>query len=101
MSNEKADAGSREETLLKQIDETTVIVKQRETQIETLTGENFNLKQSVENIKAERDKARKQCETMEDQIRNKEMEITQTKQMASTKEQQMGQELDSLRSENQ
>lgn len=42
----------------------------------------------------ERDKLKKRCEDLEDVIRQKEMEITQVKNMASTKEQQMIQEIE-------
>ena len=57
------------------------MLKDREVQIEQKVQENFQMKQSIDGLKQERDKARKRVEDVEDQARQRDMEINQQAQM--------------------
>ena len=52
-SKDKTDASSREETLLKQLEEVNSILKERESAIEHKVQESFSLKQSIDSMKQE------------------------------------------------
>jgi chromosome segregation ATPase len=75
-TRDKTDASSREGQLLQQLEETNLIVKQRESVIEEKANESFQLKQATDGLRTERDKCRKKIEDVEDHLRQKEMEIT-------------------------
>ena len=55
--------------------------------LEEKAGENFSLKQSLDGMRSERDKGRQAFERVEDQLRQKEMEITQVNQKSSMQSQ--------------
>lgn len=76
-SQDKTNASQREEGLLKQLDEVNSALKQKESVIEQKVDENFGLKQNIDRMKGEADKARKRIEGLEDMLRGKDAEIAE------------------------
>ena len=75
-TKDKSDSNSREDGLVHQIESLGQIIKQREQAIEEKVQENFGLKQTIDQIRMERDKLKKRGDDLEDVIRQKEMEIS-------------------------
>lgn len=72
---DKTNASQREEGLLKQLDELNTALKQKESIIEQKVDENFGLKQTIDGLRNEADKARKRIDALEDMLRGKDGHI--------------------------
>jgi hypothetical protein len=75
-SQDKTNASQREEGLLKQLDEVSAALKQKESIIEQKVDENFGLKQTIDQMKSDAEKSRRRIDTLEDLLRGKDIELS-------------------------